>query len=252
MSFAVSAESYDRFMGRYSVPLSYQFADFAGIVQPARVIDVGCGTGALTATLVKRLGPGAVTAVDPSDSFVAAARLRFPEVDVRQATAEDLPFADASFDAALAQLVVHFMADPISGIKEMRRVCKGSGVVAACVWDHAGDRGPLHPFWEVARGLDPDVVDESDLAGTREGHLGELFAAAGLTDIEEGALVVEYEHPSFEDWWEPFTLGVGPAGAYVSGLRRSQQAELRERCQRQLGPGPFMLSATAWAARGNA
>ena len=126
--------------------------------------------------------PDAVAAVDPSESFVAAARERNPGVDVRRAAAEDLPFADGEFDAALAQLVVHFMADPVAGLKEMARV---GGVVAACVWDHQGGQGPLGVFWEAVRSLDPDARDESDLAGAREGHLAELFAQAGLGEIEQ-------------------------------------------------------------------
>ena len=184
------------------------------------MLDVGCGPGALTAELVRRLGPGTVSAVDPSEPFVAAARERHPGVSVRRAAAEQLPFEDRAFDAALAQLVVHFMADPVAGLREMARVTRKDGVVAACVWDHAGGQGPLSVFWEAARELDPDVEDESQLAGAREGHLGELFEAAGLHEIEESALSVSVEHPTFEEWWEPFTLGVGPAGAYAAGLDR--------------------------------
>src|SRR6185312_12038815 len=183
-----------------------------------RVLDVGCGPGALTTELAARVGPSAVAAVDPSEPFVAAARARHPGVDVRQASAEQLPFADGAFDAALAQLVVHFMSDPGAGVAEMRRVTRRDGVVAACVWDHAGGQGPLSAFWEVATGLDVNVEDESSLVGAREGDLADLFASAGLRDVEETALSVSLEHPSFEDWWEPFTFGVGPAGVYVAGL----------------------------------
>ena len=161
MSFDVAAELYDRYMGRYSVLLAPQLADLAGIHSGQRVLDVGCGPGALTAELVTRLGPAAVTAVDPSEPFVAAARARHPGVDVRQSTAERLPFPDRSFDSALAQLVVHFMSDPIRGLAEMARVTEHGGVVAACVWDHAGSHGPLNVFWRAAREVDPDVEDES-------------------------------------------------------------------------------------------
>src|SRR5688500_4873461 len=149
MAFDVAADAYDRFMGRYSRLLSPQLADFAGVRGGQRVLDVGCGPGALTSELVMRLGPSAVAAVDPSESFVAAARARHPGVDVQRASAEQLPFADDEFDAALAQLVVHFMADPVAGIREMARVTREHGVVAACVWDHAGDAGPLSLFWKA-------------------------------------------------------------------------------------------------------
>ncbi|HEX4929227.1 MAG TPA: class I SAM-dependent methyltransferase, partial [Gaiellaceae bacterium] len=192
----------------------------------------------------------AVTAVDPSEPFVAAARERHPGVTVEQASAEQLPFPDDAFDAALAQLVVHFMADPVAGLREMARVTRDGGVVAACVWDHAGGRGPLSVFWEAARELDRDVADESQLPGSREGHLTELFGAAGLTDVEETILSVSVEHSSFEDWWDPFTLGVGPAGAFVAGLDAARQAELRERCREKLPESPFVSAGGAWAARG--
>ncbi len=250
MSFVVPATAYDRFMGRYSVLLSPQLADLAGISAGQRVLDVGCGPGALTAELVARVGSAAVSAVDPSEPFVAAARARNPEVDVQQAFAEQLPFPNQAFDAALAQLVVHFMSDPVAGLAEMRRVTRPDGVVAACVWDHAGGQGPLSQLWDAARELDPEVEDESRLVGSREGDLARLFAFAGLRAIEETALSVSVEHPSFEDWWEPFTLGVGPAGSYVAGLEPEHRAQLREHCRAALPDAPFVLTGRAWTARG--
>ncbi len=250
MSFAVGADAYDRFMGRYSVLLSPQLADLAGVRSGQRVLDVGCGPGALTAELVNRLGPAAVSAIDPSETFVAATRVRYPGVSVQRAPAEQLPFPDQMFDAALAQLVVHFMSDPIAGLGEMARVTRPGGVVAACVWDHAGGHGPLSLFWEAVHELDPGVDDESRLAGAREGHLAELFEASGLHEIEETALSARVEHPSFEEWWEPFTLGVGPAGSYVAGLDPERQVRLREQCRALLPVAPFVLTARAWAARG--
>jgi len=250
VSFNVGADAYDRFMGRYSVPLAPQLADFAAIVAGQRVLDVGCGPGALTGELVRRLGPAAVSAVDPSEPFVAAARERYPGVSVQRAAAEQLPFEAQEFDAVLAQLVVHFMADPVVGLRELVRVTRKDGVVAACVWDHGGGQGPLSLFWEAARELDPDVEDESHLAGAREGHLAQLFEAAGLHEIEESTLSVSVEQPSFDDWWEPFTLGVGPAGGYAAGLDAKRQAQLRELCRERLPAAPFVITARAWAARG--
>lgn len=246
----MAAESYDRFMGRYSSRLSAQMADVAGVRAGQRVIDVGCGPGALTAELVGRLGAEAVTAVDPSAPFVAAARARHPGVSVAQAAAEHLPFPDRAFDAAIAQLVVHFMADPIAGLREMARVTRVGGVVAACVWDYGGRRDPLATFWQAARDLDSAVRDESGLAGAREGHLAELFAAANLRDIEATALSLSLGHVSFEEWWEPYTYGIGPAGAYLASLDSEHQAQLRELCRARLPAGPFVITAYAWAARG--
>jgi SAM-dependent methyltransferase len=250
MSFTASADAYDRFMGRYSVQLSSGLADLAGIAAPQRVIDVGCGPGALTAELTSRLGADAVSAVDPSEPFVAAARERHPGVDVRHASAEQLPYPDQTFDAALAQLVVHFMSDPLAGLGEMARVTRPNGVVAACVWDHAGGRGPLSSFWDAARELDSEVADESGLAGTGEGELANMFAAVGLREVAETTLAVAVEHPSFDAWWEPFTLGVGPAGAYTAGLDAGRRERVREHCREVMPSAPFVLTACAWAARG--
>jgi ubiquinone/menaquinone biosynthesis C-methylase UbiE len=251
MSFDVAAAAYDEYMGRWSRRLSAGLADIAGVRAGMRVLDVGCGTGALTEELVRRVGAGNVSAVDPSASFVRAMRNHLAGVDVREAPAERLPFADATVDAALAQLVVHFMADPVAGITEMRRVTRPGGVVAACVWDFGGHRGPLGVFWDAAREIRPDVVDESGLAGTRDGHLAELFRAAGLREVSQSVLEATVEHASFEVWWAPFTKGVGPGGAFVAELDPGEVARLRDACERRLGGRlPIIVRAAAWAARG--
>jgi SAM-dependent methyltransferase len=252
VSFEVAADAYDRFMGRYSRQLAPAFVDFAGVGAGQTALDVGCGPGALTAELVRRLGLEQVAAVDPSEPFVAAARARYPGVDVRRAPAEELPFPSDAFGTTLAQLVVHFMADPVAGLAEMARVTRPGGVVAACVWDFVGERAPISAFWAAARELDGDVVDESGLAGARSGHLTELFRAAGLGSVEETAIPASIELATFEEWWEPFTLGVGPAGAYARGLDEQGLAALREGCRRLLPDAPFTLTVVAWAARGHA
>lgn len=251
MSFDVAADAYDRFMGRYSAQLAPRFIDFAGVHAGQKALDVGCGPGAATAELVRRLGADAVAAVDPSERFIAAARARHPGVDVRLASAEDLPYPSDTFDATFAQLVVHFMADPVAGLAEMARVTDAGGVVAACVWDFAGERAPISAFWRAARELHSGVEDESGLPGAREGHLSELFEAAGLGRIEEAALSVSADHASFDDWWEPFTFGVGPAGAYAQALGETERSALRERCRQLMPEAPFTLTAFAWAARGH-
>jgi SAM-dependent methyltransferase len=252
MAFDVAADAYDRFMGRYSRHLSPQMADLGGVVAGSdqRALDVGCGPGALTAELVNRLGADAVAAVDPSPQFVEAARARQPGVEVHEASAEALPFVDDAFDVALAQLVVHFMPDPVAGLREMRRVTRTGGVVTACVWDLAGGRAPLSTFWRAAHELADDVEDEGRRPGAREGHLAELFAAAGFTHVTEKALEVRLEHPSFEEWWDPYEDGFGPAGSYVAGLSADRRAVLRERCRALLPEPPFTLTSRAWAARG--
>jgi SAM-dependent methyltransferase len=246
----VSSDAYGRFMGRYAEPLAPQFADLAAVVPGQRVLDVGCGPGALTAVLAERLGPDAVAAIDPSPPFVAAVRDRLPGVDVRRGAAEELPYDDDSFDAALSQLVVHFMKDPVAGLREMGRVTREGGLVAACVWDHAGGRGPLTPFWTVVRELRSGVRDESGLAGAREGQLVELARAAGLRDVEHGELAVTVRYRDVEEWWQPYTLGVGPAGDFVSRLSAAERAEIEEACRRRLPAGPFEVPATAWTVTG--
>ncbi len=249
VSFDVRPDAYTRFMGRYSEPLAAWLAGLAGVRRGQRALDVGCGPGALTAELVSRLGPDAVCAVDPSPPFAAAVRGRCPGVDVRLAGAEQLPFGDGAFDATLAQLVVHFMTSPVAGLREMARVTRPGGVVAACVWDHAGGQGPLTAFWRAVRELDPSADDESELPGVREGHLAQLFGQAGLAGAHATALTVRVRHATFDEWWEPFTLGVGPAGAYVASLADRDRAALREHCRQELAPAPIEVSATAWAVR---
>jgi SAM-dependent methyltransferase len=247
MTFNVAAESYDRFMGRYSKKLAAQMADLARVAAGQRVLDVGSGTGMLTDELLGRTEN--VSAIDPSEPFVVTLRERHPDLDVQLGAAEELPYEDGTFDAALAQLVVHFMSDPVRGLAEMARVTRDDGVVAACVWDHEGGQTPIASFWQAARELDPDVHDESGLAGGRAGHLTQLFEEAGLRDVEETALAVRGEHLTFEDWWQPFTLGVGPAGAYFQELPPEQQQQIEQRC-RELLPPPITLETRAWAARG--
>jgi SAM-dependent methyltransferase len=245
MSFDVPADAYLRFMGRYSKPLAEQYVDLVGVGAGDRVLDVGCGPGVLTEPLLQRCGHDAVAAVDPSPSFVDAMRVRFPGLDVRRGTAEELPYADDAFDAALAQLVVHFMQDPVTGLREMGRVTRAGGVVSASVWDH-GTSGPIEMFWQAAHDLDPTAQDEGHLPGSREGHLAELATEAGLEDVRSTSLTVRVGFASFDDWWAPYLLGVGPAGAYVASLTDDLRARLEQRCREVLPSGAFEQEATAW------
>ncbi len=250
MSFNVAADAYGRFMGRFSEPLALEFL---ALVEPRagqRALDVGAGPGALTAQLVARLGAGAVAAVEPSEPFVAALRERLPDADVRHGKSEQLPFDDDSFDLALAQLVVHFMSDPVAGCAEMARVTRPGGLVAASVWDYENDRSPISFFWRAALEVDPDAPGETHLPGTREGQLADYFERAGLRDVEAGALTVRVELASFDDWWEPYTLGVGPAGQYVSGLDDARREAVCARCRELLPDGPFPIESAAWVAVG--
>jgi SAM-dependent methyltransferase len=250
MSFDVSADAYDRFMGRYSVTLSAQLADLAGVAAGQRALDVGCGSGRLTAELSRRLGASAVAAIDPSEQFVEAMRGRHPGVDVRHGVAEHLPFADGAFDAALAQLVMHFMTDPVAGVRDMARVTRSGGAVAVSVWDLAGGRAPMSPFWRGALALDPAARSELNPPSAGDGRPGVVLTAAGLQDVSEVEHRADVAHPTFDDWWQPFSLGVGPAGVYLTGLDAGRQAQIRDRCHQELGDGPFTLPTVTFAARG--
>jgi SAM-dependent methyltransferase len=210
------------------------------------VLDVGCGPGALTGVLLERLGADLVAAIDPSESFVSAVAERFPDLDVRRGVAEELPFPDDRFDLVLAQLVVHFMSDPVAGLREMARVTRPDGRIGACVWDHAGGGGPLSTFWQAVSDTDAESSGEAERPGTRQGHLAELCTEAGLRDIDSSSLTVTAPFASFADWWEPYTFGIGPAGAYVNGLDSARREALRARCQELLPAAPFELSASAW------
>jgi SAM-dependent methyltransferase len=251
MSFAVPADAYGQFMGRFSEPLATQFAAYLRLTPEQRVLDVGCGPGALTAVLAAGLDPEQVSAIDPSESFVAALRDRLPRVDVRCGVAESLPWPDDSFDCAAAQLVVHFMSDPLAGISEMARVTRPSGTVAATVWDYADGTAPLSLFWRAAQHVDPAASGEADLPGTRDGHLAQLMRRAGLRDIESGVLTLTVDFASFEQWWAPLTLGVGPAGSYLAALDDSHRTAIRDVCAGLVPPAPFTLSFRSWAARGH-
>ena len=257
-SFRAPAAAYDRFVGRYSPALAAQLVEFAG-VQPGRcVLDVGAGPGALSAELAKRTGVENVTAVEPSDVFAEACRARLPGVEVVVAGAESLPFPDGRFDATLSQLVVNFIPDPLAGAREMARVTRPGGTVAACVWDYSGGMTMLRAFWDAARETDPAGGAAADEATVMrwcgEGELAQLLERAGVTDVRFGALDVRASYTGFDELWSPFPTGVGPAGAYTKSLDPDRQAALRDAFQRRLGVSdePFELTARAWAAAGAA
>jgi SAM-dependent methyltransferase len=247
MGFAVSAAAYDRFMGRFSGPLASRLVDRAGVSAGARVLDVGSGPGALSAALVDRVGEGLVAAADPMPVFVEALRERLPGVTAVVAGAEDLPWQDATYDAVLANLVVPFMTDPVAGLREMARVTRPGGTVATTVWQHASGTSPLSPFWDSVRALDPDGADESVAPGVLPGDLARLSGEAGLAaTVTELAVAVRFA--SFDEWWEPFTLGVGPAGSYLAAAPAERRQQVRAACARRLGPAPFTVPGTAWCA----
>lgn len=252
-SFVTSGAAYDLFMGRYAVPLAALFCDFAG-VRPGQVaLDVGCGPGALTGELARRLGAASVFACDPSPPFAAECAARHPGVEVWPGRAEAIPFDDGQFDVAMAQLVLHFVADPVAAGSEFRRVTRAGATVAACVWDFADGMEMLRAFWDAALSEDPSAPDEArTLRFGRAGELREWLAGAGFTDIEDGTLEVSTTYAGFEELWSGFLEGVGPAGGYCVSLPEARQAVVRDLLHRRLGSpsGPFALSAVARVAKG--
>src|SRR5581483_3560475 len=182
----------------------------------------------------------------------AAARRRLPEADLRVAPAESLPFEDGTFDAALSQLVFHFVDDPPKAVAEMRRVTRAGGHVASCVWDMTGGMTMLRWYWDAARQVDRSAPDEIERFGGKPGQLAALWREAGLRDVVDDEIVVAARYRDFDELWTAFLGGVGPVGAHVSSLDDRQRAEVAAALRRRIGSpeGPFELTARAWFARG--
>jgi SAM-dependent methyltransferase len=255
-TFRASAGAYDRHVGRYGERLASLLVGIAGLEPEMHAIDVGCGPGALTQALVGRLGTASVRAADPSEPFVEACRARLPGVEVVVAPAEALPFADGSFDAALSQLAVNFMPDAETGVREMARVTRTGGVVAACVWDYAGEMTLLRAFWDAAREVDPQRAALADegvvMRWCGDGELAELWRDAGLRAVRTCPLVVSATYADFDDLWSPFPTGIAPSGAFCASLEPARRDALRDAYRRRLGvgEGAFELNARAWAVAG--
>lgn len=252
-TFATSGDAYDSFMGRYSRSLAPLFADTVRIAPGQSVLDVGCGPGALTAELVTRLGNEAVSALDPSPSFVEACAERFPEIEVRLGRAEEIPFPDDTFDVALSQLVMHFVSDPAAAIGELRRVVRPGGSIAACVWDFVEEMEMLRAFWDAAVAVDADAPDEARTLRFGGPHeLADLFVTEGLSDVRESSLAVTATYAGFDELWDGFLAGIGPAGAYCVSLTDTDREAVRSGLFDRVGSpaGRFELHATARSASG--
>jgi ubiquinone/menaquinone biosynthesis C-methylase UbiE len=255
-TFLHGADVYDRHIGRYGRELAQELIKFADVHSGQQVLDVGCGTGALTWQLAMVVGAEQVAAIDPSPSFVQACQDRLPGVRAQVAAAEALPFADGVFDRTLAQLVVNFITDAEAGLREMRRVTKTGGSVAAAVWDYAGQMTLLRRFWDSVTELDPSAADLDEGRSMRyctPEELEVLWTGAGLKKVGISEVVVTAGYEGFEDLWEPLEFGVAPSGAYVASLQPDRRAKLKADFQQRLGAGnkPFRLGARAWLAIGH-
>ena len=250
------AQAYERFMGRWSARLAPVFLDAVGMPEPRRVVDVGSGTGNLSRAVAERWPSCEVVGVDPSTAFVAAARDRAADLGGRvrfeAGRADDLPLDDGSVDAALALLVLNFVPDADAAMTQMARVTRPGGVLAAAVWDYGGRMGMLRTLWDAAGRLDPSVArrDEATMPLGRPGGLTDLWEHSGLSGVEGGLLEVSTRFTDFDDYWQPFLEGQGPAGVYVRGLTEDRRAALRSELLSTVGAGAFDLSATAWWVRG--
>jgi ubiquinone/menaquinone biosynthesis C-methylase UbiE len=252
VTFAIAGNAYDNFMGRYSAQLAPLFADFCGIAPGTRVLDVGCGPGALSAALVTRLGAQGVSGIDPSTSFVEACRARCPDAEIKEGPAEQLPWADATFDAALAQLVLSFVTDPVRVAHEMKRVVRPSGTVAACMWLAGTGMDLTHLFWEAAGTLDPALrLTEASMPFRRQGEIARLWSEVGLSAVEETTLEVHTRYASFEELWSGLERAAGPIGAFMAKADAARVPAIRAQYFSLLGEptGTIDLAARAVAAR---
>ncbi len=252
------AEAYEQYVGRWSRPVAVQFVRWLDLPRDQDWIDVGCGTGALTASILAVGEPRQVHGYDLSPHYVAAAREHVQDARVKfdQADARALPEPTGAFHAAVSGLMLNFVPEPAEAVSEMKRVvCKG-GTVAAYVWDYADRMQLIRVFWDAAVHLDPAAAELDEgrrFSITRAGPLQELFEAAKLQAVEVRAIDVPTRFESFDDYWQPFLGGQGPAPGYVASLdeerRNALRARLEERLSRQ-SDGSILLVSRAWAVRG--
>jgi len=257
---ATDGAAYERFLARWSRLLSVPFAQFAQAAEEGRVLDVGCGTGSLALFLAENRAAGQIAGVDIAAPYIAFARSRPGGAGLSFVVGDAcrLPFADSSFDTALAQLSLNFVPDAAQAVREMRRIARPGGVVAASVWDFRGGLVFQRLFWDTAAGLDPDAGSARDRLFSAPLALPDglpaLWRAAGLDAVERASITIRMEYADFADYWEPLLGGQGPVGAYVANLPPERRQLIEERVRAAFlsgaADGPRSLTATAWAVRG--
>ncbi len=254
----VSGQAYERYVGRWSRPVAREFVEWLEIPARRRWLDVGCGTGALTETVLSAADPADVVGVDSSPAFVehAAAHVTDPRASFRVGDGQSLPIEDASVDAVVSGLVLNFIPDRAAALREMQRVAGAGGVVAAYVWDYLDGMQLMRHFWDAAVERDPSALPEHESVRfefCRQEPLRDLFAEAGLKDVDVRAIVVPTTFADFDDYWTPFLGGQGPAPAHAMSLSEDDRGSLRETLRARLptdANGAISLTARAWAVRG--
>lgn len=256
-----AGDAYDQYMGRWSRKIAPLFLDWLKAPRGVRWLDVGCGTGALSAAILDRCEPDSVRGVDPSDGFVAQARANVPDpraqFSVGDAQALDVP--DASADIAVAALMLNFVSDRQTALREFRRATRRGGVVAFYVWDYPGGGVEfMHAFWMAASALDPaakELAEDVRFPFCTEEGMRALAIESGLNDVEAAPLEAASVFANFDDFWRPFTLGVGPAPGYCAALKPEAREWLRQRLDETLprtADGAIALKLRAWAIKGRA
>jgi SAM-dependent methyltransferase len=253
-----AGDAYEQYVGRWSRLVARDFLGWLDQTAGLRWLDVGCGTGALSAAIVERSAPSALTGIDSSAGFIATARSRIADSRVRfeQGDGQALPLEGGAFDVAVSGLVLNFVADPGAMLREMRRVLRPGGTVALYVWDYAGEMQMMRHFWDAAEALDPaarELAEGLRFPICRPDALEALVRDAGLKSVTTTSIVVPTMFRDFEDYWMPFLGGQGPAPGYCMRLPEDRRAVLRERLRAALpadANGQIALSARAWAVRG--
>lgn len=253
---ALNPDGYEKIMGRFSRRLARPFIDFTGSGRGEKILDVGCGTGGMTAALAGRGDHAAIVGIDVSEPYVAFARAANtdPRITFDVGDATSLPYPSGHFDRAVSQLVLQFIPDPYPAVSEMRRVVRPGGTVAACVWDSFGGQPHTRMLWDTASALGIDRARSLFRPLSTAGEMEAIWRRAGLVEIEEGTITTRFEFANFDDYWSPFLSGDGPPGQFVMGLPPEQRGELEQQVRRVFlsgrADGPRSFIGAAWICKG--